>query len=213
MPKEPDGTTTYAANTEYAVNKSNGITFDSKGLPTAFNVSEVDISGLDTGAANFDDDTLNTFRQTLELGTVSVADGFTQFGAEFTPGFITQNGSAFGSFAGITVNTSGLVTALFDNGETRPVFQVPVATFVNVNGLSGRTGTVWNQTEASGDYTLRTADNGVAGQVIQSSLESSTVDIGDQFTKMIIVQRAFSASTKIISTADEMLEELLRVKR
>ena len=105
------------------------------------------------------------------------------------------------------------MTALFDNGETRPVFQVPVATFVNVNGLSGRTGTVWNQTEASGDYTLRTADNGVAGQVIQSSLESSTVDIGDQFTKMIIVQRAFSASTKIISTADEMLEELLRVKR
>ncbi|MBL96082.1 MAG: hypothetical protein CMF70_12350 [Magnetovibrio sp.] len=213
MPKEPDGTATYVANTDFAINKANGITFDSKGLPTAFNVSEVDISGLDTGAANFDDDSLNTFRQTLDLGTVSVANGFTQFGAEFTPGFITQNGSAFGNFAGITVNTSGLVTALFDNGETRPVYKVPVATFVNVNGLSGRTGTVWNQTEASGDYTLREADNGVAGQTIQASLESSTVDIGDQFTKMIIVQRAFSASTKIISTADEMLEELLRVKR
>ena len=113
----------------------------------------------------------------------------------------------------MTISTDGLVTALYDNGETRPVYQICVATFTNVNALEGRSGNVWNATEASGDPTLRTADNGAAGQVIQAALEQSTVDIGEEFTKMIVVQRAFSASAKIISTADEMLEELLRTKR
>ena len=64
-----------------------------------------------------------------------------------------------------------------------------------------------------GDPTLREADSGLSGQIIQATLEQSTVDIGTEFTKMIIVQRAFSASAKILSTADEMLEELLRTKR
>ena len=113
----------------------------------------------------------------------------------------------------MTISTDGLVTALFDNGETRPVFKIPVATFTNVNALEARSGNVWNATEASGDPTLREADNGAAGQVVQAALEQSTVDIGEEFTKMIVVQRAFSASAKIISTADEMLEELLRTKR
>ena len=103
--------------------------------------------------------------------------------------------------------------ALFDNGETRNIYQLPLATFTNVNNLESSSGNVWNATEASGDPTLREANNGPAGQIIQGSLEASTVDIGEEFTKMIVVQRAFSASAKIISTADDMLEELLRVKR
>ena len=93
------------------------------------------------------------------------------------------------------------------------VHKVNLSSFVNVNALDNRTGNVWNATQASGDPTLREADNGPAGTVVQASLEQSTVDIGEEFTKMIVVQRAFSASAKIISTADEMLEELLRTKR
>lgn len=127
--------------------------------------------------------------------------------------FITQNGSKFGTFAGVTIGQDGLVTALFDNGETRKIFQIPVATFVNPNQLESKSGNVWSATQNSGDYTLRVADTGPAGQVVQSALEASTVDIGAEFTNMIVVQRAYSASTKIISTADQMLEELMRVKR
>ncbi|MBI2977767.1 MAG: flagellar hook-basal body complex protein [Rhodospirillales bacterium] len=160
-----------------------------------------------------DDDPNNAPRISLDFGTVTEANGLTQFGGSFTPVFITQDGSQFGTFAGVTINESGLMTALFDNGETRPVFQIPIATFVNVNSLGARSGNVWNSTEASGDPTLRDADNGPAGQIIQASLEQSTVDIGTEFTKMIVVQRAFSAAAKIISTADEMLEELIRTKR
>ena len=111
------------------------------------------------------------------------------------------------------VSENGLVTALFDNGETRPVYQIPIATFTNVNGLETRTGNAWNQTQFSGDYTLRVAGGGPAGAVVQSSLEQSTVDIGEEFTNMIVVQRAYASAAKIISTADAMLEQLLQVKR
>ena len=159
-----------------------------------------------------DDAAANAKKMTLDFGTVKEANGMTQFGAEFTPVFITQNGSRFGTFAGVSISEDGLTTALFDNGETRTIFQIPLATFVNPNALEGRTGNIWNATEASGDFTLRTASSGPAGTVTQSALEASTVDIGEEFTNMIVVQRAYSASTKIIKTADEMLEELTRLK-
>jgi flagellar hook protein FlgE len=209
---EPDGTATYINNTPFTVDKAQALIFNSDGLPSAFNVAELEILGFANGAADMDDST-TTARISLDFGTITEANGLTQFGGTFTPVFITQDGSQFGTFAGVTVNESGLVTALFDNGETRPVFQIPIATFVNVNSLGSRSGNVWNSTEASGDPTLRDANSGPAGQVIQASLEQSTVDIGTEFTKMIVVQRAFSAAAKIISTADEMLEELIRTKR
>ena len=210
-PAEVDGSA--FSSTTIAVNTKAGIKFNSDGLPNEFNIAELEILDFSDGAANMDDDPANSPQITVDFGTVNEANGMTQFGASYTPVFITQNGSRFGTFAGVSLNTSGLMTALFDNGETRPIFQLPIATFTNVNGLEGRTGNVWNATEASGDFTLRTPDNGPAGQTIQSALEASTVDIGEEFTNMIVVQRAYSAAAKIISTADQMLEELMRTKR
>ena len=213
LPTEPDTTATYTAATAYAVNKNQAITFNAAGLPTSFGIAEMEILGFANGAANMDDNAANSDRISLDLGRVGESNGFTQFGAEFTPGFITQNGSQFGTLAGVTVDESGLMTALFDNGETRPIYKIPIATFVNVNGLNARTGNVWNQTQASGDNTLREANNGSAGLITQGALESSTVDIGKEFTKMIVVQRAYSAATRIITTADQMLDELVNIKR
>jgi len=221
IPTHPDGTSPYTSGTSFSVDKSNAIIFNASGLPSEFNIAEIEIINFANGSANMDDGvTVNTDgtsvttpQITLELGDVGDANGLTQFGGEFTPAFITQNGSQFGTFAGVTISDDGLVTALFDNGETRPVFQIPLATFTNVNSLGVRTGNTWNATEQSGDPTLRTAGNGPSGVISQSSLEQATVDIGTEFTKMIVVQRAFSAAAKIISTADEMLEELLRTKR
>ena len=133
-------------------------------------------------------------RVALDFGTVGEGDGMTQFGAAFTPTFIQQNGARFGTFAGVTISGEGLVTALFDNGELRPIYKIPVATFVNPNGLENRTGNAWNATEASGDPTLRVAHEGPAGQINQASLQQSTVDIGEEFTDMIMVQRASCSS-------------------
>ncbi len=213
VPTEPDGTATFSAGGTFALVTTRGIIFNSDGLPSAFNVKKLEILDFASGASDMNDGAGASKKITLDLGTVGVADGFTQFGAAFTPVFINQNGSRFGTFSGVTIATNGLVTALFNNGETRPIYQIPIATFVNVNGMESKTGNVWGATEGSGDVTLRVADNGPAGQVIQGALEASTVDIGEEFTKMIVVQRTFSASAKIISTTDDMLEELLRVKR
>ncbi len=213
LPTEPDGTATYTAGGTSAVDTNYAINFDSDGLPSSFNVAELEILGFSSGAADMDDSATNIPQISLDFGSVGEADGMTQFGDAFTPNFINQNGSKFGTFAGLTIGTDGLVTALFDNGETRIIYKLPLATFVNPNGLESKTGNVWSATDASGNYTLREADNGPAGQVIQAALESSTVDIGTEFTQMIVVQRAYSASTKIISTADQMLEELMQTKR
>ena len=222
----PDDTaadqTTYASPTlatnTVAIQTKEAIIFNSDGLPQTINVKQMEILDFSNGASNMDNSPIGSAGQiskkiAIDFGTVGQADGFTQFGASFTPVFITQDGSRFGTFAGVTVANDGLMTALFDNGETRTIFQLPLATFVNVNQLESKSGNVWNATEASGDPTLRVADNGPAGQTVQSALEASTVDIGEEFTKMIVVQRAFSASTKIITTADDMLDELLRTKR
>lgn len=188
-----------------------GMVFDSKGLPLRLNMQKLQILGLTNGAANMDDG--NSPMISLDFGTVGETEGMTQFGDEFDPGVIDANGSRFGTFSGVSIAPDGLMMALFDNGDIRPIFRIPISTFVNPNGLNGRTGNVWNASEASGNYTLRTAGNGAAGVITQSSLEASTVDIGSEFTQMIVVQRAYSASTKIISTADQMLEELMRTKR
>ncbi len=212
---EPDGTsiaTSGGAAATVTVNKNNGIIFNASGLPTTFNVAKLKVQTFANGAADMDDAAANAKKMTLDFGTKLEANGMTQFGASFTPVFITQNGSRFGTFAGVSISENGLTTALFDNGETRIIFQIPLATFTNPNSLEGRTGNIWNATEASGDFTLRTANNGPSGSIAQAALEASTVDIGEEFTNMIVVQRAYSASTKIIKTADEMLEELTRLK-
>ena len=206
------GATSTGTNT-WEMTTAGGIVFDSKGLPLSLNMQKLQILGFTNGAADMDDSTANSPRMTLDFGVIGGTEGMTQFGDEFSPTSIDANGSRFGTFSGVSIGPDGLMTALFDNGDTRPIFRIPISTFVNPNGLEGRTGNVWNASEASGSYTLRTAGNGAAGVITQASLEASTVDIGSEFTQMIVVQRAYSASTKIISTADQMLEELMRTKR
>ncbi len=147
------------------------------------------------------------------IGNYNSTDGMTQFAGSYQINYISQNGASFGNFAGVSVAEDGIVTALFDNGVTKPVFMIPVATLTNPNGMEGRSGNVWIQTDTSGNPTVREAGNGGAGSMSSASLEASTVDIGEEFTNMIITQRAYSASTKIISTADDMLSELMRIKR
>ncbi len=194
------------------------IGFAPGGLPSAFNIVKLSARGFVNGAADLNevdldgDGTVDVSQVTLDFGTTGQADGMTQYSSDFSPTFIDQNGARFGTFSGLTIDEDGLVTALFDNGELRPIFKLPLATFVNPNGLEARTGNVWNAIDQSGDPTLREANKGPAGSINQSTLEASTVDIGTEFTEMILVQRAYSAATKIITTVDDMLEELIRIK-
>jgi flagellar hook protein FlgE len=149
----------------------------------------------------------------MDMGTQNVANGVTQFSSTYSVSFINQDGTQFGNFFGVKVDEDGIVTALFDNGETQKIYKIPVATFPNPNGLDTKTGTAFTQSERSGDFFLRSAKEANAGAIVPSALEASTSDLAEEFTNMIITQRAYAASTRIITTADEMLDELIRVKR
>ena len=142
-------------------------------------------------------------------------DGLTSF--ENDEGFdvrkLEQDGLQFGNFTGVSVNESGTVTAEFSNGERRDVFQIPVVTFNNVNGLESQSGTVFAETPESGEAQLQEAGIGGAGSIAPSALESSTVDLATQFTKMIETQRAYSASTRVVTTSDEMLQTITNATR
>ncbi len=183
------------------------ITFDTDGTPLSFTPAapSVTLTGFTTGAGNS--------TVTLDLGTVAGTDGLTQFAGNFTISNIDQDGVRFGNYTGITISEEGIVTALFDNGQRLDIYQLPLGMFRNPNGLEARTGNVYLETDRSGNFQLNLAGNGGAGDIAPGALESSTVDLAEEFTKMIITQRAYSANTKVITTADDMLEELIRVKR
>ena len=149
----------------------------------------------------------------IDLGSINGSDGVSQFDGTSVINDIDQNGKQFGSLSSVSVDENGEVTALFDNGEQRQLFQVPLVTFNNPNGLQALTGNVYAQTDNSGQAVVKVANSGGAGLISPSSLEQSTVDLADEFTKLIVTQRAFAANTRIITTADEMLDELIRAKR
>ncbi|MGD1880334.1 MAG: flagellar hook protein FlgE [Kiloniellaceae bacterium] len=186
---------------------SGTITFTSAGTPAAFvpAAPTITLTGFTTGAGNA--------TITLDLGTAGATDGLTQFAGNFTISNIDQDGVRFGNYTGISISEEGIVTALFDNGQRQDIYQLPLGMFRNPNGLEGKTGNVYLETNRSGNFQLNLAGEGGAGVVAPGALESSTVDLAEEFTKMIITQRAYSANTKVITTADEMLDELIRVKR
>ncbi|MFQ5773254.1 MAG: flagellar hook-basal body complex protein [Kiloniellaceae bacterium] len=187
------------------VNATRSIVFNGDGTPQTITFPDVRITGWTTGAI---DSTV-----AIKLGTTSKADGVTQFAGEFSISSIDQDGVRFGGFVGVNISETGVVTAVFDNGEQLAIYKLPVAIFANPNGLETVSGNAFRQTDTSGDILLQQANSGGAGTVASSALESSTVDLAEEFTKMITTQRAYSASARIITTADEMLEELIRIRR
>lgn len=126
---------------------------------------------------------------------------------------VVADGVPPGNLAGLVVEDNGVLTAQFSNGRSRALYQIPLATFLNPNGLLPDRGGVFRNTLASGLYNINEANAAGAGRIESNVLEASNVDLAAEFTSMIVTQRAYSASSKIITTADEMLEELLRIKR
>lgn len=137
--------------------------------------------------------------------------GLTQFSdpngtAEVTT--LNQNGYAAGSFVSAAVNDKGRVVVSYDNGRQLEVAQVVTANFNAVNQLKRMDGGVFSATSESGEPILND-DGGIIG----SSLEASNTDISEEFTRLIVTQQAYAAGTRIVSTADEMLQEALNMVR
>lgn len=186
------------------------VKFNADGTPKYYFVDSMKIEWAN-GAQNMTGEYGQGTPISLIQGNVGTNDGLTSLAGNFNTNYIKQDGAKFGSYAGVSVDQSGVVTALYDNGETRPIAILPLATFSNPNGMSALTGNAWIETDYSGQALLKMANTNGAGKVEANSLEQSTVDLATEFSNMIITQRAYSAATKIITTADEMLDELTRM--
>ncbi|MEI7573480.1 MAG: flagellar hook protein FlgE [Phenylobacterium sp.] len=138
---------------------------------------------------------------------------FTQFSATSAVASINPDGAPLGNVSGVEVSEDGKVTAIFDNNLVRLVAQIGLATFANPDGLNAVAGNAYSQSTRSGEYSVKEPQLGGAGSIQSSSLEASKVDLSAEFTGLITTQRAYSASSKIITTADQMLEELINMKR
>jgi flagellar hook protein FlgE len=144
----------------------------------------------------------------INMGTVGSSNGVTQYSSPSALTNSTVDGAAFGSLTGVTIGTGGIVTAQYSNGLSRNVYQLPLATFANPDGLNAVSGNAYQASETSGTATINDADAGGSGTIQSSSLESSTVDLATEFTNLITTQRAYSAASRIVTTADEMLQTL-----
>jgi flagellar hook protein FlgE len=136
----------------------------------------------------------------------------TQFSSTYNVISSSQNGSALGQRTGISIDDDGFVTAQFSNGQSQRVYKLALATFANTNGLDALTGNVFRESDTSGAFNLREAGTGGAGDIQGGALEQANVDLAEEFSKMIITQRAYSANTKVITTADQMTAELLQLR-
>ncbi len=179
--------------------------------PTSLSIAASDPAATGTGPRWADG--LGIDSQNIQIDLANAAGGLTQFNSQSVVQSVSTNGTAFGNLTNIEVDEQGYVSAIFDNGVTRRIAQVAIATFANPDGLKAINGNAYRVTNESGGYSLKTPGEGGAGSIAPSTLEASTVDLSTEFTGLITTQRAYSACSKIITTADDMLQELLSIIR
>ncbi len=154
---------------------------------------------------------------TLNFGTPQSIelkfDALTQYGKVSSVGDWYQDGYASGSLETFTVDQNGVVTGIYSNGQNKVLAKIVIASFANPGGLIKEGGNLWSQSANSGDPDIGEANDGGRGAIISGVVEMSNVDLAREFTDMIITQRGFQANTRVITSADEMLQELINLKR
>jgi flagellar hook protein FlgE len=123
------------------------------------------------------------------------------------------NGSPMGVLESVSVDASGQVFGIFSSGYRRPLAQLSMATFSNPDGLLKSGGSAFSESASSGSPSIGVPNAGSRGRLVAGNLEMSNVDLSTEFTNMIMTQRGFQANTRVISTADEMLQDLVNLRR
>ena len=150
---------------------------------------------------------------TINWGTVGQSNGMSQLSGNYEATLLNQNGSSPSTLIAVEVDNEGIVTARFENGDVRPIYKLAIGTVPASTELRSENGNAYTLSSGSGDLLLTEAGNQGAGLIESSALEQSTVDLSDEFTDLIITQRAYSAATRLITTGDELLSEIINVKR
>jgi flagellar hook protein FlgE len=185
-----------------------------------------DLEAYGTGTIAFDADGVLTTAMpaTLYTGSLIFANGLaagattadftgtSQYGSPSAVQSITQDGYASGTVSGMGIDEEGNIVASYTNGSVKNVARLALADFMNLNGLARNGSTLYGATTTSGQPLLNKPGVGGMGTVSSSMLEESNVDLAAEFIRMIVVQRGYQANSKVISTTDEMLAQLMNVR-
>ena len=151
---------------------------------------------------------------TVNLGNFGASDGVTQFaGTDYTLHGLSQDGVPPGGFSSVSTSAQGDIVINYDNGQSRSVARVPVVTFSDPNALQGQNGEAFTGTQPSGNPMTQDAGTNGAGGIVTGSVENSNVDIASEFSKLIVAQQAYSANTKVVTTANDLLQQTIDMKR
>ena len=147
---------------------------------------------------------------TLNLGNFGASTGLTQYaGSTYTLNGISQDGVPPGSYSSITSAASGDISVNYSNGQSRVIAQVPVVTFSSPDSLQSQNGQAYTAANTSGNAIANAAGSNGAGSLVVGSIEQSNVDIAQQFSALIVAQEAYSANTKVVTSANQMLQETI----
>jgi flagellar hook protein FlgE len=147
----------------------------------------------------------------LGLGTSGQLDGVTQLGDTTSLRAISQDGYAVGELVSLAVGSDGVITGSYSNGQQQALNQVAVAVFSNPSGLTRAGNSLFEESTNSGVAQLQTAGTGRAGSLLGGALESSNVDVAEEFVRLIEAQRGFQANARVIRVSDELLNELVNI--
>jgi flagellar hook protein FlgE len=149
----------------------------------------------------------------LDIGEIGEANGMTQLASTFSPVAISKNGTTVATLSAVEVDEKGFLYAVYDQGFTRRIYQLPVVDVPNPNGLIALSNQSYQISPASGPFYLWDAGDGPTGSTVGYSREESATDVAAELTQLIQTQRAYSSNAKVIQTVDEMLQETTNIKR
>jgi flagellar hook protein FlgE len=148
----------------------------------------------------------------LSLGAAAQPGRMTQFAGSASASITEQNGSSAGSLQSFNVAPDGTIVGSYSNGRTRTIGQVAMAVFTNPGGLERVAGS-WRETPNSGLAQVGVAGSGGRGLLSAGTLEMSNVDLAEEFTRLIVAQRGFQGNARVVTTADEILQEVVNLRR
>ncbi len=150
----------------------------------------------------------------IGLGGFGLPTGLTSYsGTEYSVRDLSQDGVPLGSYSGVSIRENGDVAVNYDNGQTRIVARVPVVAFNDPDKLQRLDGQAFMRTVESGEARVTDAATNGVGKLVTNSIERSNVDIAAEFSKLILAQRAYTSNTRIVTAADEMLQDTINMKR
>jgi flagellar hook protein FlgE len=150
---------------------------------------------------------------TLDFGGATDPDRLTGASGLTSAAALSQNGSAVGSVVGFSVSQQGLITGVFSNGRSQALGQIALATFANPPGLQKAGNSLYTGTVNSGQPQIGVAGQGGRGVLSGGTLEMSNVDLAAEFTNLIVAERGFQANSRVITTSDQILQDLVNLKR